>query len=409
MTADSGAAASAHPFVRAVWRVLPAPFGWHTRHMLASYGRFAFLATFALLVLALSIDSTLFLVKVLAVVAIWPGPRALWVAWYLILRATDFLTELLPLGCFIGVFFAEIVHTRSRERLIVWLSGRAAPQCVTPIVLFALIVGLLQLGLNIYLRPLAVMTLAADRLGSYGENFNPAGSGDPQWIAAGHDLIEAIVEPGATPVLRDVRVYRLDRSFDLKGFWRARSAKPAGEYAWMLFDGYEWVSETGDAGADAERGGLFDSGHRVAFTQRELDLQAAPIWVANSRIGARYLPNSVFRALGKVEFAPDSEYRTWAQARYSLALFCAAMPLLATGLAMMLMTNSISVPALFFIVLSGYAANLAMKVTILLGEHGRLAPVLAGWTVPLLLLACAAAVTGHRQVVSAQARLRRRK
>ena len=151
------------PSGTAVGRTFLAPFGWYTRHMILSYSRYTFLATCVVLVLALSIDLTLFLAKVVSTVSAWPGFLPLSLAWYILLRATDFLAELLPLACFIGVFCAEIAHTISHERLLVWLSGRRPRQCLVPVLIFGAIVGVIQGTLNIYLRPLAVMTMAVEK------------------------------------------------------------------------------------------------------------------------------------------------------------------------------------------------------------------------------------------------------
>src|ERR1700685_3107143 len=114
---------SVSPLLSTVRRRLPAPLGWHTRTMLSTYARHTFLATCAIIALAVSIDLTLFLSKVLAVVSEWPRFWGISVAWYVVLRATDFLAELLPLTCFVGVFWAEVVHTLSQERLVGWVGG----------------------------------------------------------------------------------------------------------------------------------------------------------------------------------------------------------------------------------------------------------------------------------------------
>ena len=52
--------------VRIVRRAVPVPFGRHTRYMIASYALHTFLVSCAILTIALSIDTTLFLSKVLA-------------------------------------------------------------------------------------------------------------------------------------------------------------------------------------------------------------------------------------------------------------------------------------------------------------------------------------------------------
>ena len=398
---------SVSPLLSTVRRMLPAPLGWHTRAMLSTYVRHTFLATCAIIALAVSIDLTLFLSKVLAVVSEWPQFWGFSVAWYVVLRATDFLAELLPLTCFVGVFWAEVVHTLSQERLVVWLSGRAVAQCLVPALLFGAMVGITELALNIYLRPLAVMQMAVDHLGSYGERFDPRPLPDPQWLAAGRDLIQAVVEPGSPPVLHEVKVYRLDESLALESFYQAKLAKPLDDHTWLLLDGSRWASPLAEnrPALNLDEGNPVVAEQEVPFVEEKLDLKVAPVWINNFRVEARYLTNDVFSAMRKVKFFPDSEFRTWAQARYSLSLFGLALPLLGAVLSMLLLATDISLPALCIVALSCYAANSAMKLFVLLGEHDHLPAVIAGWAVPVfLLLLCAVAVRSGREIISAGTR-----
>jgi lipopolysaccharide export system permease protein len=389
--------------ISAARRTVPAPFGWHTRYMIASYSRHTFLVACAILTLALSIDLTFFLSKVIATVSQWHGFWGASLAWYLVLRGTDFLTELLPLCCFAGVFWTEIVHTMSQERLVVWLSGRALQQCVFPALLFGTAVGVAELALNIYLRPMAVMTLATDQLGFFGEHFDPRPLPYPQWIAAGRDLIQAEVDPGSPPTLREVKVYRMDEALALQTVYRAKLARPVDNHTWILLDGYRWVSPLNSglntSGAGTED--FIDAKQEVPFEQEKLDLELAPIWLDNRRIGARYLTNDVFKALARIKFSPDSEFRTWKQARFSMSLFCDAMPLLAATLSTLLLANEVGWAVLCFIAIIGYFANTAMKIFILVGEHGYLSPIAAGWSVPLFLLLVCATIVAFRSRIEA--------
>jgi lipopolysaccharide export LptBFGC system permease protein LptF len=375
--------------------------------MIATYSRHTFLVTCAILVLALSIDLTSFLTRVVTTMSTWPGFLALWLSWYLVLRSTDFLAELLPLACFAGVLWAEIVHTASQERLVVWLSGRAVQQCLVPALLFGMLVGTIELALNIYLRPMAVMTMAADHLGTYGERFDPRPSGEPQWLAAGRDLIQAQLVSGSPPVLRDVKVYHMDDTLALQTMFRAKQAKPLDDHSWLLIDGYRWTSPLGaiQDKSDPASESLVTKEQEVPFAQQRLNLNLAPVWINNYRIEPRYLTHDVFNALRKVKFSPDNAYRTWQQARFSLSLFCAAMPMLAASLSALLLGNEIGLAMLCFVAIAGYMANTAMKLLIMLGEHGYLSSVVAGWSVPLLLLLiCTFAISMGKTIETTRAR-----
>ncbi|MCW5705147.1 MAG: LptF/LptG family permease [Hyphomicrobiales bacterium] len=380
--------------VRIVRRAVPVPFGRHTRYMISSYALHTFLVSCAILTIALSIDSTLFLSKVLATISTWNTSwTALYVAWYLLLRATDFLAELLPLACFLGAFWTEVAHTRSRERLVIWLSGRTPWQCMLPALLFGLIVAGAQLALNLYFRPNAVMAMARDHLGSYGERFDPRPLPYPQWFASGHNIVQAFVEPGDPATLRDVKIYRMDETLSLHEFLRAKSARPAGRDEWTLIDGYRWTSsqatEQLSSGWSPGSPGPDD---QIPFSSENITLNLSPVWLNNNRIGARYLTGDVFTALKKEDFSPAFEFRTWQQARWSLALFCTAMVLLATRLSLATIAKRITFVPLIAIAIAGYGANSLMKVSILLGEHGYVPAPAAAWLAPVLILSACGAV-----------------
>jgi lipopolysaccharide export system permease protein len=380
---------------RLIRRAVPVPFGWHTRYLVRSYCRHAILVTCAILTIALSIDLTFYLSKVLATISLW---QTSWVsihlARYVVLRGTDFLAELLPLAAFFGVFWTEIEHTFSRERLIIWLSGRTPQQCLLPVLLFGVFVGGVQLALNYYLRPLAVMAMAKDHLGFYGERFDPRPPPDPRWAAAGRDVIQAIVEPGDPPSLRDVNIYRMNKELSLQTFFRARAARPVKAGEWLLIDGYQWSppqisNEDGPNSAKPPPAAI----EPAPFAEKTIDLDISPTWISNDRVNARYLTNDIFTALGKEHFFPDFEYRTWEHARWSLPLFCIAMPFLATSLSLLLLARKIAFAQLAIIAVMGYMANALMKVFILLGEHGHIPALVAGWLVPVTTLAVCFALT----------------
>jgi lipopolysaccharide export LptBFGC system permease protein LptF len=370
--------------------MMPAPLGWHTRQMCRSYARHTFLVTCAILVIASSIDLTFYLSKVLGEAAnsqvAWP---TLFLVWYLGLRCVDFLAELLPLAAFFGVFWAEIQHTTSNERLVVWLSGRAVYQCVVPVLLFGAAVGFLELALNIYLRPAAVTAQVAAHLGSYGERFDRRPRRDPQWIVAGHDFVQAFVEPGPPPTLRDVRIYKMDQSLRLQSYYHAKVAGPIGDYSWMMIDGRRWTVPTPDNGrTTALAGDEFNEKDGKPFDREKIDLQLSPLWIDNYRVAPRYLTVDIFNALSKVSFFTSAPFATWSHARFSLSLFGLMMPLLAASLSMVLLVSEIRATSLAAIAIAGYFANTVMKMFIVLGEHAYLSPALAAW-IPLLLLSLA--------------------
>jgi lipopolysaccharide export LptBFGC system permease protein LptF len=347
-----------------------------------------------ILALALSIDLTFFLAKVLLVISQWSSFWPFYLIWYLGLRATDFLTDLAPLICFGGVFWAEITHTTSRERLVVWLSGRSIRRCLVPALIFGVAVGAIEVTLNLYLRPTAVMTMASNHLGFYGEHLDPRPQLDPQWFAAGNDLIQATVEPGTPPALHDIRVYRMDDSLALRSVFRAKIAKPLDDHVWLLSDGTRWSVTNLLDGSNTQKDTFVASDHEEAFAKLSLNLDLPAVWLNNSQTAPRYLPNKTFLEILKGAMHSDSDFRTWRQARFSLPIFCITMPIIAAILSIRFMSSGVALSTVCLIALMGYLANTAMKVFVLLGEHGYLAPLVASWSVPTVVaFICAAAAT----------------
>ena len=101
------------------------PFGLHTRYMLGAYLRHTLMVAAALMTIALTIDlfpqvALLHETGVMAVVAI---------ARLVALRLPDLLPPFIPFATFLGVVWAESAFTESRERLLVWNSGRSPLLC----------------------------------------------------------------------------------------------------------------------------------------------------------------------------------------------------------------------------------------------------------------------------------------
>ena len=290
-------------------------------YLMESYTRHTCLVACIIIVLALSIDLTFFLTKVVAEIShwsvFWPGYFVL----YLGLRATDFLTELLPLIIFGGVLWAEVAHSQSRERLVVWLSGRTVLNCMVPALVFGILVGVGDLALNVYLRPLAVMRLSTDHLGFFGEHFDPRPNSDPQWFAVERDLVQAIVVPGEPPILHDVSIYRMDATFALHAVLRAVTATPLAAHSWRLSEGTQWLANDAGTSSDERQHDFLRPEAGEAFAQRDVELNLSPIWLNNFRVTPRYLPNHVFKMIEKIDSPETSELQTWAQTENLYGLF----------------------------------------------------------------------------------------
>ena len=97
------------------------PFGLYSRYMLGAYLRHTMMVCAALMTIALTID-------------LWPqvslfSGNPLHVVWTLVrlagLRLSDLLPPFIPFATFLGVVWSESAFTESRERLLIWNSGRS--------------------------------------------------------------------------------------------------------------------------------------------------------------------------------------------------------------------------------------------------------------------------------------------
>jgi lipopolysaccharide export system permease protein len=374
--------------------LFPAPLGLHTRHLVAAYARNTFIVLSGVLVIALSIDLATFLSQVLAKDASANFIHQVFhVVWYILLRCIDQITEFLPLACFLGVVWSEIAHTRSGERLLIQLSGRTPHQCLAPLIIFSVIIGTLQAALLIYLRPSAVMAQTAARLGLYGEIFDRSPTLEQKWIRADNIIIHARIEFSAPPALYDVEFYRFNPEGQLQQVVQAASATPVGDdQHWLFNDGESWTLDTRLPSSDASSEQLADASNGVRFEHVTIRLDIGAPLLSNFGIQSKYLPAAAYRAISRLHFSPDSEFRAWAQARYAFPLDAAAMAVMAGGLSLILVGTEVSFFRTTAIVLAGYFAHLLMRLFLLLASHDWMNPIVAAWLVPAIILAFPALV-----------------
>ncbi len=373
-------------------RLLVAPFGWHTRYLLRAHLRHTLIVVLALLAIALSIDLSPRMTKVLAANPEAQGFGAVvHVAWYASLRSIDILTRLLPIGCFLGVAWSEIAHTWSRERIVVWNSGRSPVQCLVPVLLFGLLAGTVQVSLDCYLRPAAVAAQVAAGIGDYAERLDRL-SQSVSWVAADNDLVSGRIEYGPPPILREVTIYRFTPEGRLRRVVAAQSAVPGNEIGrWRLREvrGWDLIASGRPSAAQAgpQRQEPTDESNGALVAEQEVQLSVDPLWLSYMGIRAKLLPQDVLLALARPnsQMYPVVQYRTWKHIRISQAALPAAMALLGTVLSIFFLAYGTRVEVLLGIVLAGYLAHLLLKVTVLLGEHDYIPSPVAAWFIPVLL------------------------
>jgi len=364
------------------------PFGLYTRYMLGAYLRHTMMVVAALMTIALTIDLwpqvPLFSGDPLQVVT--------GLAWLAVLRLPDLLPPFIPFATFLGVVWSESAFTESRERLLIWNSGRSPLFCLVPALLAGLAMGTSLFVMDAWLRPAAIHVQIAQRLGREGIRLDRSQNGGSHWIALPDGLLRADIEYGPPLRLHNVTVYKLDTEGHLAEVDTATTAQPLAKDRWLLEDGHSWLANA------EERGNILTTTPgreevEVPFKARSIVMALDDAWLRNLGLSPQYLPLGELKTLARARImSRDLDgYKTRLQLVFGEPLFTCVMALLGSCLAMLTFAFQTRWLALVGVLLAGYLAHFASKAFQLMGEFGYMAPFFAGWLAPLLLLM---AVTG---------------
>ncbi len=384
-------------------RIVLAPFGRHTRYMLAGYMRHVVIVVSILLAIALTIDLWPQFAQVAAkgsnnLAAVWSVAR------FSALRTPGLIAPLLPFATFIGVLWTEVAHTQSGERMLVWNSGRSPLQCLSPVLLVGLILGAADFAMDGWLGPASMGIQMAERLGRDGEAFDRAKLSDPAWMAAGGGILRAQVEFGPPPVLRNVMFFARDAGGKLSEVDIAPTATwQDGTDFWVMRNGQYWNAT--NTGGVRRTVFIAKATHQTMtpFDKKAITLSLDPLWFTWYGLQPQYIPLPVLAKLAASARVPDAHgrYETRLHVVLAEALLPGLMALLASSLAMLLLAYGIAAPVVVGIVFSGYIAHFGIKACLIMGQNGYMDPIIAGWLVPGCLFA---AVTGVFLVIEAQRR-----
>jgi len=369
------------------------PLGLHTRVMLGTYLRQTLMVAAALMTIAITIDLWP-QVALLSADPRWNGPLLAWhILRLAVLRLPDLLPPFVPFATFLGVVWSESAFTESRERMLIWNSGRSPLKCLTPALLLGLVVGLGLFGLDGFLRPIAIHVQMAQVLGREGIRLDRGKSGGNHWIALPDGLLRAEIAYGPPLTLRNVTIYKLDSEGHLNEVDTAAIAAPLGDGLWRLTSGHYWRADFANPGnAIASTGQSEES--QIPFDNRVLPVALNTLWLSNLGLSPQYLYLPDLRRLAKAKILSRdvSGYRTHLQALYAEPLLTLGMALLGACLSMLYFAYQTRWMALVAVLLAGYLAHFAVRSFLLMGEFAYVPAIMAGWFVPLLLLLAVAGV-----------------
>lgn len=363
-------------------RIHFAPFGKHTTFMLASYVRHVVIVTAVLLAIALTID----LWPQFQMVAAASGSGSLDAVWgvlrFTALRTPGLVAPFLPFATFLGVVWTEVAHTRSGDRMLVWNSGRSPLHCLAPALLLGAILGAADFTMDGYLGPASMGVQMTERLGLDGQRLDRSRTYHDNWISISGDLIRTDITFGPPPVLRNLLVFKRSADGHITAMYQAESARrdPANGL-WVLQNGESWTARNSSV--------KFSRAEDVVpFERLAVPLHLEPQWLEVFGMETQYIPIPTLKTLRRIDHKPDFKgaYRTRLNVIYGELLLPGAMALLAASLSMMFMAYTTSTPAIVGIVFVGYIAHFGTKACLLLGQNAYMAPMYAGWLVPVLLL-----------------------
>lgn len=372
--------------------ILFAPFGRHTRYMALGYLRNTATVLSILLAIGLTID-------------LWPqfqdvaarGSGALGAVWsvfrFALLRTPGIIAPLIPFATFIGILWAEAVHTQSGERMLVWNSGRSPLQCLAPALLAGLLLGAIAFSFDGILGPASMQIQMAEHLGRDGIRLDRNKLSDTAWVSVEEGLVKARIGYGPPPVLHDIVWFRRDAQGRILEVATApRAHLEPGTSIWHLYNGQYWAASAGAAPL-LSMGGAADQ-TMLPFAERRIRLDIDPLWLTYYDLVPQYIPLPVLARLARSHAVPDAhgQYATRLYVVIAEAILPAAMALLAASLSMLLLAYRLSAPALIGIAFAGYGAHFAIKAGLILGQNGFISPVLGGFAVPVLIFGAVGAV-----------------
>lgn len=360
------------------------PWGLHSRYLLVAYLRHSLMIMAALMTIALTID-------------LWPqvpmlaeknagAGFILALARLATLRLPDLLPPFIPFATFLGVVWTESAFTESRERMLVWNSGRSPLMCLTPALLMGLVMGLSLFVLDGYLRPAAIAVQIREVLGREGQRLDRGKSGGNHWIALPDGLLRAEIEYGPPLRLHNTTIYKLDSAGHLSEVDTAVLAEPLGDDRWRLRNGSGWSAAAG-SGTELTLGSSNEE-VEAPFSEKTITMALNVQWLANLGLSPQYLKMPLLYELAQADiFAREgSGYRTRFQALLAAPLLACAMALMGAVLSLLFFAYRTQPWPLIGVLLTGYLSHFAVRAFLLMGEFGYVPAIMGGWFAPLLIL-----------------------
>ena len=303
---------------------------------------------------------------------------------YMTYRAADILVRLFPVGCYFGIFIAEILRRGRLETVVLSSVGVSPLRLVAPIVIFGLVAGAFLYKLEESWRPAAIWAQVDMGHGEYSRRFASHWMHEPSWFLYGDVAVKGQVYRGDPPAMRNVQIFfglqqdKLDKVYAAETMTAGDTPKE-----WHLSNVTIWDSQQTEAMAES----IPNLTVELALIREELVFYGVPGF---------YLPNSTLSALTKAHIGSrtqiGAEAATWR--RYVVGLVPFVVGFLAVSLARLGYTGrTINVSRMLGFGAAGYICVVSLKVFFAIGEIGGLSAPMATLGPLLILLAIAGLLT----------------
>lgn len=326
---------------------------------------------FTLLVVALAIDLAKWLGSVQARAEATDTSLLSVLLPYIGYRSVDIITRLLTMACLAGGFVVTLLRHQRQDDVILAASGAGPSYRIAALLMSGLLLGVIQMAGENWLRPEAVSRQVSANLGDYGKRYHNTDVGT-QWIVDRDRALRATLTRGDSAQLKDVMLFEGLAQPKLSYVLHANAAQPSfHDGVWTFQDVTLWnVEEALDP-----------------KTEARLDMPFAldPEAVRWFGVDAYYLPNASLRAIAS---APDTAAASDAATALAIRKVAIFLPFIFAFLGVSLASQGavgrrLSPFLLLALAAVGYLSVVSVKVFWALGIHGVLPPMLAA-TLPAL-------------------------
>ncbi|MBO9407507.1 LptF/LptG family permease [Shimia sp. R9_1] len=320
---------------------------------------------FTLLVVALAIDLAKWLGSVQTQATATDAPLWSVLFPYIGYRSVDIITRLLTMACLAGGFVVTLLRHQRQDDVILAASGAGPSFRISALLISGLLLGLVQMAGENWLRPEAVSQQVAANLGDYGKRYHNNELGT-QWVVSDDRALQATFTRGNAPHLSDVMLFEGLSEPELSHVLHANTARPSfREGIWTFEQVTYWDVKNANAPNLEPR--------------LDMPFELNPETVRWFGVDAYYLPNASLRAIAS---APESAAASDAATALAVRKVAIFLPAIFAFLGVSLagqgtVGRRLSPFLLLALAAVGYLSVVSVKVFWALGIHGVLPPMLA--------------------------------